>query len=262
MPSILKKLPSMCSSMRPVVTLYLRSYSGNSSMPNAGINRAMMNLGFGTRQWPKREDWFAARQIMVQKQNQNLNQNRYWSNSSINLDKPTRRRRRQFGGSQDLPAHTIGEFDTEVRAHKREQHRQAAGWMEEVDRNEQAEDDWMARASAAEQHEQRFSNQDRRAQALVAERYEMEGANDDQRVGTVREVVFGQKQDDIEDEDELERKQYSDELFRRVSAQRTDYNTPRKAISRKVICPYPSYSSHRSRWAEFRHAMIYGRTTF
>ncbi|SPP73718.1 uncharacterized protein LOC117582330 [Drosophila guanche] len=241
MPTLLKRLPAMCSSLRPALGLRLRSYSVESSLHSAVINRAMLNLGAGTRQWPLREDWFAARQIMLQKQNQTPNlhcsQSRCWSNSSRRLGQATRRRRRQFGVSQDLPAYAVAEMDSEVQsdAHKGQPHRQAADWTQE---------------------------QERSAHDLAAQNYEMDAPYDDQRVGTVREVIFGQQQDDHEDEDELERRRYSEELRRRVSAQKIDYSTPQKEISRKVICPYPSYMSHRSRWAEFRHAMIYGRASF
>ncbi|XP_034653955.1 uncharacterized protein LOC117892075 [Drosophila subobscura] len=237
MPSLLKTLPAMCSSLRPALGQCLRSYSVESSLHSAVINRAMLNLGAGTRQWPLREDWFAARQLMLQKQNQNPNlhrsQSRCWSNSSRRMGQATRRRRRQFGVSQDLPANAVAEMDTEVR-------------------------------SDAHKGTQEYSHQEqgRRAHDLVGQNYEMEAPYDDQRVGTVREVIFGHQQDDHEDEDELERRRYSEELRRRVSAQKLEYSTPQKEISRKVICPYPSYMSHRSRWAEFRHAMIYGRPSF
>ncbi|EDW31599.1 GL10876 [Drosophila persimilis] len=245
MPARVKQFSSMCTSMKPVLTLCLRSYSGYSPLHNAAINRAMMNFGCGSRQWPEREDWFAARQLMLQNQIQNQNQNRYWSHSSgrQGLDQTRSRRRR----SQDLSAHTIGDLDTEVAAHKREQHRQASDGME----------------STPEDERRYYPDQDRKAQALVEESYEMQAPYDDQRVGTVREVIFRQQQDDKDDEDELERRRNSEELRRQVSAQRNEYNTPRGGgISRKVISPYPSYTSHRTRWAEFRHAMIYGRTAF
>ncbi|XP_033251605.1 uncharacterized protein LOC117190659 isoform X3 [Drosophila miranda] len=236
MPARVKQFSSMCTSMKPVLTLCLRSYSGYSPLHNAAINRAMMNFGCGSRQWPEREDWFAARQLMLQ----NQNQNRYWSHSSgrQGLDQTRSWRRR----SQDLRAHTIGDLDTKVGAHKREQLRQASSGTE----------------STPEDERRYYPDQDRKAQALVEERYEMQAPHDEQRVGTVREVIFRQRQDDKEDEDELERRRNSKELRRQVSAQRNKYNV----ISRKVICPYPSYTSHCTRWAEFRHAMIYGRTAF
>ncbi|XP_068146199.1 uncharacterized protein [Drosophila tropicalis] len=83
----------------------------------------------------------------------------------------------------------------------------------------------------------------------------MEMVEEDLR--TVRETIFGS-----EDENEQDNLTdcLSDDLFKRVSAQKLDFKEP--VISKKVRSPYSSYVNHRNRWAEFRHSMIYGRASF
>ncbi|EDW74697.1 uncharacterized protein Dwil_GK15767 [Drosophila willistoni] len=83
----------------------------------------------------------------------------------------------------------------------------------------------------------------------------MNTAEEDLR--TVRETIFGSVDED--DEDSLT-DCLSDDLFKRVSAQKI--HLKEAVICKKVRSPYSSYVNHRNRWAEFRHSMIYGRASF
>lgn len=77
-------------------------------------------------------------------------------------------------------------------------------------------------------------------------------------VRSVRETVFGAPESN--EEDDKERYRADDELLKRVTAVRPE--APQPSISKKVISPYNSYRNHRTRWAEFRHGMIYGRSSY
>ncbi|XP_062131388.1 uncharacterized protein LOC133842351 [Drosophila sulfurigaster albostrigata] len=76
-------------------------------------------------------------------------------------------------------------------------------------------------------------------------------------VRSVRETLFGIPETN---EDDQEKQREDDaELLRRVSKQSF---TPGSKLSRKVIAPYQTYKSHRNCWAEFRHRLVFGGSSY
>ncbi|XP_017061289.1 uncharacterized protein LOC108101457 [Drosophila ficusphila] len=188
------------------------------------------------KDWPKREENFAAAQLLRQRQ-----QNRQWSNHIPHLDSAMFR-------PVVLPDDAIPRRNNVVAAQNAAKRRNV-----------------LARQASQENRNAMQEQQDREEERLSRELQAQEEEYDDEsdlEVRSVRETVFGPPEDN--DEEDRKRAQADNELLRRVTvtSQQNQDRSNRPSISRKVISPYMSYRSHRTRWAEFRHSMIYGRSSY
>lgn len=77
-------------------------------------------------------------------------------------------------------------------------------------------------------------------------------------VGTVRDLVFGEQEEDDVHEKQLKA---DAKLLKRV-VKHTRPTVSDQSISNKVLAPYGTYQTHRNNWAEFRHRMIFNVRKF
>lgn len=177
-----------------------------------------------------REESFAAAQLLRQRQ-----QNRRWSNNYSGLDSAMFR-------PVAKPDEMVPRRNNVVAAQNAARRRNFKS----------------AQVSQYQQRQEEEQRLDGDPEAK-AEEHDYES---DLEVRSVRETVFGPPEDNSEEE--MDRARAEQELLQRVaSASKQTERLPDSAsISRKVISPYNSYRSHRTRWAEFRHNMIFGRTSY
>ncbi|KAH8355170.1 hypothetical protein KR093_007550, partial [Drosophila rubida] len=191
--------------------------------------------------WPQREETFAAIQLM--------RQNRSWDNvrkfgSAINHCMSLARRgatprRNNILTAKNASAKRIAMLRSESTRKRASSNylRDRAGAVEAVPRES---------SSLA-------SPQDEQQQKEEGEQKD----SDFMDVRSVRDTVFGIPETN-EDEQEQQREEDAD-LLRRISQQRF---SPKSKLSRKVIAPYQTYKSHRNCWAEFRHRLVYGGSSY
>ncbi|XP_016970154.2 uncharacterized protein LOC108037985 [Drosophila rhopaloa] len=197
------------------------------------------------KDWPMREESFAAAQLLRQKQ-----QSRQWSNTVSGLDSAMFRpvikpdeivpRRNNVVAAQNaakrrnVKSRQLSHYD-DTNAYRSQQQ----NWEAQQQQEEEGEQPGRETEAKGEDHDH----------------------EEDLEIRSVRETVFGPPEDNAEEE--RERARADEELLRRVAIASQQYESPnRPSISRKVISPYNSYRSHRTRWAEFRHSMIYGRSSY
>ncbi|XP_017067434.1 uncharacterized protein LOC108105401 [Drosophila eugracilis] len=191
------------------------------------------------KDWPVREESFAAVQLLRQRQ-----QHRQWSNNVYHLDSAMFR--------PVVKPDEIGSQRNNVVAAQNAAKRRDAKLMQLADAH--------AREQQQQQQQEDYEEQLGREPEAKDEDHDYES---DLEIRSVREAVFGPPEDNYDEE--LDRAREAQELLQRVTATASKQEeglTPRNSISRKVISPYNSYRRHRTRWAEFRHTMIYGRTCY
>lgn len=105
--------------------------------------------------------------------------------------------------------------------------------------------------------EEKHENPPRGDSSVTNEDRQMTGDDTDVEVQSIRETIFGKQDDD--DANNLG-SMCDNDLLKRVTAQHGEAKD--NTLSNKVSVPYTSYNNHRNRWAEFRHNMIYGRSSF
>ncbi|KAH8365158.1 hypothetical protein KR084_004230 [Drosophila pseudotakahashii] len=237
MPIFARNLPSIrCLAKRSLIE-GRRSLTSLSGLEK-GQNSAVQGLGPWSKDWPVREESFAAAQLLRQRQ-----QNRQWSNNYSGLDSAMFR-------PVIKPDDMVPRRNNVVAAQNAAKRRNAkSAQLTHYEPNREARQDQQS-------VEERL---DREPEAREAEEHDFES---DLEVRSVRETVFGQPEDN--EEEERDRARAEQELLQRVTlaSSKLQERPLSESISRKVISPYNSYRSHRTRWAEFRHSMIYGRTSY
>ncbi|KAH8284917.1 hypothetical protein KR054_002835 [Drosophila jambulina] len=221
-------------------------------------NNAFLQAGSWYQEWPKREENFAAAQIHRQKQPIRTVSNRPVSLVDLGTFRPVTmpdqayvpalpNRNNMAAAQNNSKGRTIRASEQMERRMDYVQRRR--GMMMDADRDE-------AETDTDDQMSQQEHKMDRRPEMRMDAEQDLES---DMEVRSVREAVFGPPDDN--DEDARLRAEADADLLRRVTAQKVE-ESPSPTISRKVIQPYISYRNHRTRWAEFRHSMIYGRSAF
>ncbi|EDX06163.1 GD10174 [Drosophila simulans] len=195
-----------------------------------GQNSAAQNVNPCYNNWPMREESFAAAQQLRQRQ-----QSRRWSNNYSGLDSAMFR-------PVAKPDEVVPRRNNVLAAQNAARRRNFKSAQ-------------VAQYQQRQEEEQRLGGEPE----ATAEEHDYES---DLEVRSVRETVFGSPEDNSEEE--MDRARAEQELLQRVAdASKQAERLPESAtISRKVISPYNSYRSHRTRWAEFRHSMIFGRTSY
>ncbi|XP_033155831.1 uncharacterized protein LOC117138091 [Drosophila mauritiana] len=195
-----------------------------------GQNSAAQNVNPCYNNWPMREESFAAAQQLRQRQ-----QSRRWSNNYSGLDSAMFR-------PVAKPDEVVPRRNNVLAAQNAARRRNFKSAQ-------------VAQYQQRQEEEQRLGGEPE----ATAEEHDYES---DLEVRSVRETVFGLPEDNSEEE--MDRARAEQELLQRVAdASKQAERLPESAtISRKVISPYNSYRSHRTRWAEFRHNMIFGRTSY
>ncbi|KAH8245891.1 hypothetical protein KR038_010966 [Drosophila bunnanda] len=246
MPLLLKNLPMMRHMRRLASKAPLeRGHRTNTAIPKARSWK---------QDWPVREGNFGTAQIRRHKQHIRTLTNRPVSMVDFGAFRPVTLPEQVYAPGQTHRNNMAAALNaSSIRAQEQMDRRMDyRGRRQEMykDRNNEA-------ATAPEAHLSRQDlRKERRPEMRAGEDQDMES---DLEVRSVREAVFGPPDDS--DEDDRLRAQADAELLRRVTAQKAaEPNVP--TISRKVIQPYMSYRNHRTRWAEFRHSMIYGRSSF
>ncbi|KAI8035699.1 uncharacterized protein LOC128256794 [Drosophila gunungcola] len=211
---------------------------------SAGLEKGQQGAIGGSwyKDWPLREESYAAAQLLRQKQ-----QSRQWSNSVSRLDSAMFR-------PVTKPDEFVPRRNNVVAAQNAAKRRNFKSHYNDTDAYRSEQQNWEAK-QAMEQQQQ---DDDGQAKAKAEEDHDYES---DLEIRSVRETVFGPPEDNAEEE--RERALADQELLKRVVVATKPYDDPNRAsISRKVISPYNSYRSHRNRWAEFRHSMIFGRSSY
>ncbi|KAH8402163.1 hypothetical protein KR009_010250 [Drosophila setifemur] len=245
MPIISKNLPSLRLLARP----FLQDHHCKAVVMGSSPGQvALMSL---QRDWPSREEAFAAQQLVRQNQ-----QSRSWSNRDVRVDandmlsSVTRMdhaapRRMKVMSAQNAAMRRIGkesssfaDMDTDVQDHRQRKH-----------------PSWRS-------HDGQHNYVEEHSEGVRAENMQAGGdpeAESDLVCRSVRETLFGSPESN--EEEERERARSDEELRLRVVAQNRQ-SPLTSSISSKVISPYNSYRVHRTRWAEFRHGMVYGRSAY
>ncbi|XP_017004737.2 uncharacterized protein [Drosophila takahashii] len=239
MPIFARNLPSIRSLAKRSLIEGRRSLTSISGLEK-GQGGAVQGLGPWSKDWPVREESFAAAQLLRQRQ-----QNRQWSNNYSGLDSAMFRP-------------VIKPDDMVPRRNNVVVSQNAAKRRNAKSAQFTHYDDTVA--YKAQQNQQAVEERlDREPEAREAEEHDYES---DLEVRSVRETVFGQPEDN--EEEERDRARAEQELLQKVTlaSSKMQERPLSESISRKVISPYNSYRSHRTRWAEFRHSMIYGRTSY
>ncbi|EDV35689.1 uncharacterized protein Dana_GF12600 [Drosophila ananassae] len=199
------------------------------------------------KNWPAREESYAAYQLLRQKQLK-----RTWSSRATSHLEATNMFRSVSRLDHAAPRRMPG-MTTHAQARTRlanDNHSRSI-----------ADSDGHWRSYSDQEHgrgEFEMRNAQDRYQNMDRMDAEDEQNEQEMTVRSVRETVFGPAESN--EDDERERYRADDELLRRVTAVRPE--APQPSISKKVISPYNSYRNHRTRWAEFRHGMIYGRSSY
>ncbi|XP_039502375.1 uncharacterized protein LOC120458698 [Drosophila santomea] len=232
MPFFVKNLPSIRHLAKRSLIEGRRSLTTISGLEK-GPNSAVQNSNPWHKDWPMREESFAAAQLLRQRQ-----QNRRWSNNYSGLDSAMFR---PVAKPDEIVPRRNNVVAAQNAARRRNFKSAQVPQYEDMQRQEEEQQRPGGEPEAkAEEHD-----------------YES-----DLEVRSVRETVFGPPEDNSEEE--MDRARAEQELLQRVAiASKQAERLPNSAtISRKVISPYNSYRSHRTRWAEFRHCMIFGRTSY
>lgn len=208
--------------------------------------------------WPSREESFKAAQILQQRQpSRSLSNNRRASTLDTGMFRPVALPDQAY--VQALPTRNKVVAAQNAARRRSGRYMDASEFQARTMQRSDRMDDVM---SANRDHEVEMEAESE-AQAQQEQRPEMKDEDRDYEaeleLRSVRETVFGPPEDN--DEDERMRAKADQELLRRV-ATTNRLEAPAPSISSKVISPYNSYRSHRTRWAEFRHGMIYGRSSF
>ncbi|XP_020800629.1 uncharacterized protein LOC110177974 [Drosophila serrata] len=239
MPMLLRNLPMM-RQMRMLATK--SRLEKNNAIPKAKSWK---------QDWPVREENFAAVQIHQQKQPVRSMSHRPISMVDMGAFRPVTLPDQAYApgltNRNNMAAAQNASKGRTIRAQEQMERR-----MDYQGRRQ----DTMNADEAEFDPQQQDYGMERRPDMRLGEDQDFDS---DLEVRSVREAVFGTQDDS--DEDEKLRAQADAELLRRVTAQKVD-EPPTQTISRKVIQPYMSYRNHRTRWAEFRHSMIYGRSSF
>ncbi|KAH8301764.1 uncharacterized protein [Drosophila kikkawai] len=249
MPLLSKNLPMI----RQMRTLAIKARLEQGQHTNSAILKAKS----WCQDWPAREENYAAAQLQRQKQPIRTLSNRSPSQLDLGMFRPVSMPDQAYVPALPNRNTTVAAQNARrgraVRADHMDRRMDMSDYRQEMmaaDRVDEAEADPEAELS---QQEHRM---ERRPEMRTDPDHDFES---DLEVRSVREAVFGMP-DDSEEDDRL-RAQADTELLRRVAAQKVK-EPPTPPISRKVIQPYASYRNHRTRWAEFRHSMIYGRSIF
>nr|XP_016943054.1 uncharacterized protein LOC108019674 [Drosophila suzukii] len=246
MPIFARNLPSIRHMAKRSLIEGRRSLTAISGLEK-GQNSAGQVLAPWNKDWPTREEGFAVAQLLRQRQ-----QKRQWSNNYSGLDSAMFR---PVTKPDDLANRRNNVVVAQNAARRR---KVKSTKVPNYDDSEayRAQQEWEAQQQ--EQMQEQMQEQQKEPEAKDGDHdYES-----DLEVRSVREAVFGQPEDNTEEDED--RARADQELLQRVAlASSKQQERPLSAsISRKVISPYNSYRSHRTRWAEFRHSMIYGRTSF
>ncbi|XP_016957162.1 uncharacterized protein LOC108029428 [Drosophila biarmipes] len=244
MPIFARNLPSIRHLAKRSLTEGRRSLTTISGLEK-GQNSAGQGLAPWSKDWPMREESFAVAQLLRQRQ-----QKRQWSNNYSGLDSAMFR-------PVTKPDDIASRRNNVVAAQNAARRRNVKSvQVPNYDDSEayRAQQEWEAK----QQQQEKLQEQQQEPEAS-GEDHDYES---DLEVRSVREAVFGQPEDNTEEDED--RARADQELLQRVAlASSKQQERPLSAsISRKVISPYNSYRSHRTRWAEFRHSMIYGRSSF
>ncbi|EDV59545.1 uncharacterized protein LOC6543123 [Drosophila erecta] len=238
MPFFAKNLPSIRHLAKRSLTEGRRSLTTISGLEK-GQNSAVQSSSPWSKDWPVREESYAAVQLLRQRQ-----QNRRWSNNYSGLDSAMFRP----VAKPDEIVHRRNNVVAAQNAARRRNYKSA----------QVPQYDDMRQDQRRQEEGQRLGGEpEAKAEEAVEPDYES-----DLEVRSVRETVFGPAEDNSEEE--MDRARAEQELLQRVAvaSRQTDRLPSSASISRKVISPYNSYRSHRTRWAEFRHCMIFGRTSY
>ncbi|KAH8254428.1 hypothetical protein KR032_010113 [Drosophila birchii] len=204
-------------------------------------------------QWPMREENFAVAQLRQQKQPIRNLSNRPVSLVDMGAFRPVTMPDQAYvpalNHRHNLAAAQNASKGRTIRADEQMDRRMEYRGIRQQERRDA--DRYEAETDA------QFAQENLKVDAKADEEHDFET---DLEVRSVREAVFGPPDDS--DEDNRLRAQADAELLRRVTAQKVIRQASFPPISRKVIQPYNSYRNHRTRWAEFRHGMIYGRNSF
>ncbi|KAH8299308.1 hypothetical protein KR044_000301 [Drosophila immigrans] len=219
-----------------------RYFSGRCMVAKNYESHALHHKLTNRRVWPQREEAFAAIQLM--RQNRSWVNVRKYSNSISHTMSMVRRgatpRRNNIltaknasakrnAMQQSDPAKKRGPVAMTKYVHNRAEVTEAP-----------PRDETTIESPRAEQHKK-----------------EEESENDFMEVRSVRDTVFGIPETN---EDDQEKQRADDaELLSRISRQRF---SSQSKLSRKVIAPYQTYKSHRNCWAEFRHRLVYGGSSY
>ncbi|XP_017105889.2 uncharacterized protein [Drosophila bipectinata] len=241
MPIFSKNLPSL----RQVTACSTRRTIGTGSSLEKAVLLTSSSLTNHTnpnrKDWPAREESFAAYQLLRQNQLK-----RTWSSrASSRLESHNMFRsvsRMDHAAPRRMPGMTTQAQARSRIANDHYSRHIADGDGASGDRKEEI----------MEHPQERFRNTVDRMD------FEDDQKEEDVTFRTVRETVFGPPE--TNEEDEKERSRADNDLLKRVTSARPEPAQP--SISKKVISPYNSYRNHRTRWAEFRHGMIYGRSSY
>ncbi|KAL7738141.1 hypothetical protein ACLKA6_006484 [Drosophila palustris] len=219
-----------------------RNFSGRILTAKSFDALSLHNRLTHRRAWPQREETFAAVQLMKQ--------NRSWNNvkkfgSAINHNMSTGHRGITPRRNNILTAKSasVKQFMMLRQDSPKKQSRKRAA----VDRIQVIES--IPKETSA-----------RRSHSYQEDEEEDENKEDTEimEVRSVRDVVFG-----IPESNEDERNQQRDadeDLLKRISRQKPFHLGAN--LSKKVIAPYQTYKSHRNCWAEFRHRLVYGGSSY
>lgn len=254
-----------------------RQYSRRNLLPSKDsfdANKVMLDQ----RIWPKREEAFAAAQLL--RQNRNWSLVRKYGNNFVSNMVQSRRgtvpRRNNIIASKNAKRNALKEeiMSKLMSKNKELEEGNKESWnMSIVDRHENVHEnkqeqqgEYRQRNDEQHQHQQQQQqerlNQQQQYPEQSQERQhqrEKNALDDDYRPRDVRDVVFGVQ--DNNEEDIKRQREADNDLLERIFKTRSKSSDPSK-ISKKVIAPYLTYKSHRNSWAEFRHRMIYGGSPF
>ncbi|XP_034476806.1 uncharacterized protein LOC117783499 [Drosophila innubila] len=219
-----------------------RTFSGRTLTCKSFDPLSLHNRLTHIRAWPQREETFAAIQLMQQ--------NRSWNNvkkfgSAVGHSMSTARRgitprRNNILTAKSASAKRLAMLrDFSQKKTKAESRKKAA-----VDRFQLMEST-SKKASAKRGYYNDEQDEDKNEDDVI-------------RTRTIRDAVFGVPESN--DEERKHQLEADEDLLKRVSRQRP-FNSLSN-LSRKVIAPYQTYKSHRNCWAEFRHRLVYGGSSY
>lgn len=223
----------------------------------------------GQREWPQREESFAAAQLSKQSRNWRTVRKYGKINMISNNVDQTRRgflpRRNNIIAAKNAKRNVLKEeilsklMDRDTDPEQNETKK----WNMDIANNQayrkQRQRAFRQISNDSQQNHRQYEEEHYPEQSQKRQHQREKAALDeDYQPRDVRDVVFG-VQDNNEEDLKIQREADND-LLNRVFKTRPKTNDA--PISKRVIAPYLTYKSHRNSWAEFRHRMIYGGTPF
>ncbi|XP_017836336.1 uncharacterized protein LOC108595585 [Drosophila busckii] len=257
---------------------YQRQFSGRNIVEK-GYD-ALFSGRYTHRSWPKREEGFAAIQVMRQSQlrpwtnaRRYVNQSQLGQQSTV-AKRAATQRRNNILAAKSAASHRLNmlrdaaesmtqqKSDERVAQPAKQQSAQAATAQLSRKKLDEQRQQQKPTEQAKPAKQPKTADPKKIASKLSSLSFEQSDNAESKEKKKVtrdlrplRDIVFGFKDNKNED-DQADQMELDDELLRRVTMQQQVL--PESSISRKVIAPYSTYRTHRNRWAEFRHRMIYG----